>query len=68
MLLNIMMVLAANIIAEVIFSQVDEEGRDFLMLDEIVEHERDAKEALNSSNCWDVKKNGNKILIPTTKG
>ena len=61
-------VLAANIIAEAIFSQVDEEGRDFLLLDEIVDHERDDNEALTNSNCWEVKKNGNKIRIPTTKG
>ena len=61
-------VLAANTIAEAIFSQVDDEGRDFLLLDEIVEHEKDPEEALDDSNCWEVKNNGNKVLKPTTKG
>ena len=61
-------VLSANVIAEAIFSQVDDEGRDFLMLDEIVDHERDEKEALDDSNCWEVKKNGDKVLKRTTKG
>ena len=32
-----------------------------LLLDEIVEHEKDPDEALDDSNCWEVKNNGNKI-------
>ena len=61
-------VLSANVIAEAIYSQVDDEGRDFLLLDEIVAHEKDANEALDDSNCWDVKNNGDKVYKRTTQG
>ena len=61
-------VLSANVIAEAIYSQVDDEGRDFLLLDDIVDHERDDDEALTESNCWEVKKNGDKVMKRTTKG
>ena len=59
---------SANVIAEAIFAQVDDEGREHLILDEIIDHRRDDKVSLNSSNCFEVKPNGNRILRRTTIG
>ena len=60
--------LSANIIAEAIYAQVDDEGRDYVLLDAIVDHKRDSDVALDESNGFEVKSNGNRIPKRTTMG
>ena len=55
-------------IAESIFAQVDDEGREFLLLKDSIDHRRDDSVALNKSNGFDIKPNGNAVLKKTTKG
>jgi hypothetical protein len=47
----------ANVIAENIFAQCDDEGRRQALLDEIIDHKRDAR-ALRGDNGYVVTKNG----------
>jgi hypothetical protein len=57
---------AANIIAENIFAQVDEDGRRFLLLDEIMDHRKD-----NTSVHIDdkfIQRGSNQTLRKTTQG
>ena len=35
--------MSANIIAEAVYAQVDDEGREFILLDAIIDHQRDSK-------------------------
>ena len=58
----------ANIIAENIYSQVDQEGRSFSILQEITDHKVDPKVALNESNGFYLSANGNKVNKKTTQG
>ena len=58
----------ANIIAESIYSQVDQEGRSFSILQEITNHKVDPKVALNESNGFYLSANGNKVNKKTTQG
>ena len=58
---------AANVIAENMFSQVDSEGRQFMLLEEIVDHKSDHS-ALRIENGFHVAKNGNKRAKKTTRG
>ena len=58
---------AANVIAENIFSQVDSEGRQYLLLKEIVDHRKNAS-AVQISDGFIISKNGNRVAKPTTKG
>ena len=58
---------AANVIAECIYSQVDDEGNQFLLLNEIIDHKRD-ESALQWKDMWITGKNGNKHMKRTTKG
>ena len=58
----------ANIIAENIYSQVDQEGRSFSILEEITDHKVDPKVALNESNGFYLSANGNKVNKKTTQG
>ena len=58
----------ANIIAENIYSQVDQEGRSFSILQEITNHKVDLKVALNESNGSYLSANGNKVNKKTTQG
>jgi len=57
----------ANIIAENVFSQVDEEGREHLLVEEIVGH-RKTDAALTRENCWMPSRNGQQRMRRTTKG
>ena len=60
--------LASNIIAEAIFAKVDDEGREYLLLDSIIDHKRDDTVALDESNGWDIKPNGDRVAKRTTQG
>jgi len=57
----------ANVIAKNLFSQVDSEGRQFLMLEEISDHRKD-KTAYSKDDGYVVSHNGNKTLRQTTQG
>ncbi len=57
---------AANQIAEGIFAQVDDEGREYLLIDEIVDHKRTG-EALSKDDGF-VMHNGRSHPRRTTKG
>lgn len=58
---------AANTIAENIFSQVDEEGYRFQLLDHIIDHKKDHT-AVEKGDAYVYDKKGNKSLRRTTKG
>lgn len=58
---------AANIIAENLYSQVDDEGRHFTMLKEIIDHEADEKAMLREHSHY-RSKSGNLHPKRTTKG
>ncbi len=60
--------LSSNIIAEAIFAKVDDEGREYLLLDSIIDHKRDESVALNESNGFNVKSNGTRVAKQTTQG
>jgi hypothetical protein len=57
----------ANIIAENLYSQVDSEGRSFLVLDEIIDHAKD-QSAIPISDGFTIGYNGNRIPKKTTRG
>ena len=57
----------ANIIAESIFSQVDDEGKEHLLVEELIDH-RKTDAALSRQDCWITSKNGDKKMRRTTKG
>ena len=59
--------LGANVIAENIFSQIDENGRQFQILREIVEHQKDAS-AITIDNGYVTSRSGNRHLKKTTRG
>jgi len=59
--------MTANGIAENIFSQVDTEGRRYLLLKEIVDHKKDGS-ALSQEDAKIVSQNGQIRLKPTTRG
>lgn len=58
---------AANLIAESLYAQVDEEGNEFLLMQEIVDHER-LGDAIARDDMWTTGHNGNKHKRRTTKG
>ena len=57
----------ANVIAENTFAQCDDEGRCLALLDEIIDHKRDAR-VLRVDNGYVTTKIGRKIPKNTTKG
>ena len=57
----------ANVIAENMFSQVDSEGRQYMLLKEIVDHRKNAS-AVPITDGVIISKNGNRIPKQTTKG
>lgn len=57
----------ANTIAESLFSQIDSEGRQYVLLKEIVDHKRD-NSAIHIENGYDISHNGNKVPKKTTRG
>ena len=58
--------LAANAIAENLFSQVDDEGNCFVMLDSIVDHRVNGEE-LQKDHAFIISSNGDKRRKKTTK-
>ena len=57
----------ANVIAENLYSQVDSEGHQFLVLDEISDHRSDGT-AILVADGFTVSRNGNRIPKKTTQG
>jgi hypothetical protein len=58
---------SANLIAESLYSQVDEEGRQFQLMDKISDHLKDGS-ALSMDDGTFVDRNGNTQKSMTTKG
>jgi hypothetical protein len=58
---------AANVIAVCIYSQVDNEGNQFLLLQEVIDHKKDDS-AVQWKDMWITGKNGNQHMRRTTKG
>ena len=59
--------MAANVIAENMFAQVDQEGHRFMLIDEIIDFRSDDR-AVKQADAWTTTKNGRKHRKPTTKG
>ena len=59
--------LSANTIAENIFSQVDEQGNRYTLLDSIMDHRSDGSE-IKDNDAFIESPNGGKTLRKTTKG
>ena len=59
--------LQANIIAENLLSQVDSEGREFTIMDEISDHRKDTT-AIPKEDGFIKHKNGNRHRKRTTRG
>jgi len=59
---------AANVIAEAIYAQVDDEGYEHLLLDEIIDYCKDAAIAISNDDRFIVSSNGNRHPRRTTKG
>ena len=57
----------ANTIAENLYSQVDNEGRSLLIMDEIVDHKKDGS-AVNKDDGYMTNNQGRQHHIITTKG
>jgi hypothetical protein len=57
----------ANVIAENLFSQVDSEGHQYVLMKEISEHRKD-KTAVPKSEGWIEMPNGQKVRKRTTRG
>ena len=60
-------IIAANIIAENILSQVDEEGHTQLLLSEIIDHRTNGSE-VQESDAFIMTRSGGKRRVRTTKG
>eukprot|EP00536_Pseudo-nitzschia_multiseries_P014239 jgi/Psemu1/38033/gm1.38033_g len=60
-------VYTANIVAESLYSSVDDDGRMFTLLDELIDHEQD-NTALSDKEATTIAKNGRSSHKPTTRG
>ena len=60
--------MAANLIAEHLFSQVDYDSNPQVLLDEIIDHRVDTKNAVQEKDAYIKIKSGQKIRKKTTKG
>ncbi len=58
---------AANIIAENVYAQVDDEGNMYTLLKEITDHKTNGH-AVKADDGWNVSKNGRRTRKVTTKG
>jgi hypothetical protein len=58
---------AANVIADCLYSQTDDEGNQFLILLEIVDHKKDDS-AMHRDDMWIKGNNGNQHMKMTTRG
>ena len=59
---------AANVIAECMMSQCDSEGRQQLLLEEIIDHRKDDSCAVSEEDSFVESYNGNKVRKRTTVG
>ncbi len=59
--------ISANLIAENIYSQVDDFGRQFSIIKDIVDHKKDGT-AVSKDDAYLISKSGQRWLRPTTKG
>ena len=59
--------LTANVIAENMLSQCDEQGNQYMLLNEIMDHKKDGS-AIPISNGFIISKSGNKTPKKTTRG
>ena len=57
----------ANVIAENVYSQIDAEGHQYQLLQEIVDHRSDGL-GVSRDNGFHISKNGNRVPRPMTKG
>ena len=57
----------ANMLAEHLYSQVDEEGRSYQLIDEIIDHRSD-NSAVSIADGWFTTKSGTRRKKQTTKG
>ncbi len=57
----------ANIIAECLYSQIDNEDRQFLLLDNIIDWKK-TKESVNDHDIFQISHNENIHKLHTTKG
>ena len=57
----------ANVIADNLYSQIDSEGQQFLVLEEISDHQKDGT-ALEVADGYTVGHNGNRTPKKTTCG
>ena len=57
----------ANVIAENMYAQVDSEGNQYQLLDEIVDHRSD-NSAIQKANGFTMSRNGNMVPKTTTRG
>jgi len=57
---------AANVIAENLYSQIDTEGRRYILLDSIIDHKKDGHAVLKDDEF--VEQNGKRVRQMTTKG
>ncbi len=58
---------SANVIAECLYSQVDNEGNQFLLLDDIIDWKK-TSEAVDDNDILQISHNGNLHKRRTTKG
>lgn len=58
---------AANVIAEAIYAQVDEEGRHHLVLEDVIDY-RKSTDSCCVEDMWITSKKGNKHRHLTTRG
>ena len=57
----------ANVIAENMFAQVDTEGKQYLLMNEIIDHRADDS-ALRGTDGFVTIRNGNRVPKKTTRG
>ena len=57
----------ANVVAECMYAQVDSEGRQFQLLQEITDHKSD-NSAISVANGFVTSRNGNRVPKVTTRG
>ena len=58
---------AANVIAESVYAQVDDEGNSFLLLQDIIDHKKNIQ-ASSKDDMWIKGTNGNQHMKEATKG
>ena len=61
-------VIAANVIAEKLLVQIDEEGHRKLMMDKIIDHRKDPEVAISKENSICVTQHGRRRVKRMTKG